>query len=371
MFRSKMSWVGFGRFWRNKAGALAVLLAVLLFGAGTAASSTLAIPTISVTSVKGGETVTIQTHNFPAGQTFTVRMGQMGTLGIGGTVVGTTESGEGGSFAVTYNIPEALKENRQIAIRLDSSQGYYSYNWFYNNSTSGGTTPSAAPVYSGIPTFKVTEVKEGESVTIETSNFPANMTFAVTMGKMFTRGIGGTHVGDIESGDGGKLTATFDIPEGLQDDARISIRAQTAHANPFYAFNWFHNNTSDGGNNSTDNSNTDNGATGGGSVVHTGIPTFTVCTVTKDGEVTILTKNFPKNQTFAVTMGAMYTRGIGGTQVGALESGDDSSARYSFNVPDGLKGAGRISIRAQTGHANPFYAYNWFHNATTSTDHCQ
>lgn len=369
MFRSKLFWVGFGRFWRNKAGALFILLAVLLFGAGTAASSTLAIPTLSIASVTSGETVTVQTHNFPAGQSFTVRMGQMGTLGIGGTVVGTTESGDGGSFAVTYNIPEALKDNRQIAIRLESAQGYYSYNWFYNNSTTGGTTPPTTPVYSGIPTFKVTEVKEGESVTIETNNFPANMTFAVTIGKMFTRGIGGTHVGDIESGDGGRLTATFNIPEGLKDDARISIRAQTAHANPFFAYNWFHNYTASSGN--ADNANAGNGATGGGSVVQTGIPTFTVCTVTKDGEVTILTKNFPKNQTCTVTMGAMFTRGVGGTQVGALESGDNSSARYAFNIPDGLKGAGRISIRAQTGHANPFFAYNWFHNATTSQDHCQ
>ena len=141
----------------------------------------------------------------------------------------------------------------------------------------------------------------------------------------------------------------------------LVIRAQTAHANPFYAYNWFHNATVDTG----------SGNGGGDPVpIYTGIPTFTVCTVTKDGDVTIQTKNFPKNQTFAVTMGAMYTQGIGGTSVGTLASGDDSSARYTFSIPDGLNGAGRISIRAQTAHAYPYYAYNWFYNATTTTDFC-
>lgn len=365
MFHNFRSLATFGRFWRNKAGALALLVLVLLFGAGTAASSTLVIPTISVTSVKGGESVTIQTHNFPAGQTFTVRMNKMGTLGIGGTVVGTLDSGAGGSLSATYTIPDGLKGDAQVAIRLDSAQGYYSYNWFYNNTAPGpGPGPAPGPIYTGIPTFKITSVTEGQNVTIQTSNFPANMTFYVTMGKMYTRGIGGINVGTLDSGAGGTLTATFDIPDALKNDARISIRAQTAHANPFYAFNWFHNTTVDNG--------SGNGSTGGGDPVpiYTGIPTFTVCTVTKDGDVTIQTKNFPKNQTFAVTMGAMYTRGIGGTSVGTLASGNDSSARYTFSIPDGLKGAGRISIRAQTAHAYPYYAFNWFYNATTTTDFC-
>lgn len=360
MFHHIVSLAIFGRFGRNKVGALALLLLVFLFGAGTVSSSSSVIPTISITSVKAGETVTVQTHNFPAGQTFTVRMNKIGTLGIEGTVVGTLDSGAGGSLSATFSIPDSLKSDAQVAIRLDSTQGYYSYNWFYNNTASAPSSGTPGQIYSGIPTFKITAVTAGESVIIETNNFPANMTFAVTMGKMFTRGIGGINVGQIESGDGGTLTATFNIPEALKNDARISIRAQTAHANPFYAYNWFHNATADTG----------NGGTGGAEPVYVGIPTFTICTVTKDGDVTLLTKNFPKNQTFAVTMGPMYTRGISGTSVGTLESGDNTSARYTFNIPEGLKGAERISIRAQTDHANPFYTYNWFYNNTTTMDHC-
>ncbi len=363
MFHNFPSLAMFGRSWWNKFGVLVLLLLALLFGTGTVASSSLVIPTISITSVQQGQSVTFQTYNYPAGQTFTVRMGKMGTLGVGGTVVGTLNSGAGGSMTASFNIPESLKDDYQIAIRLDSNLGFYSYNWFYNNTTGVVTRPdNSGSTYIGIPTFKVTAVTEGKDVTITTNNFPAGMTFNVTMGKMYTRGIGGISVGTIESGAGGTMTKTFNIPDALKNDARISIRAQTAHANPFYAYNWFYN--------ATASNDTSNGGTGGAEPVYIGIPTFTVCTVTKDSEVTILTKNYPLNQTFTVTMGPMYTRGIGGTVAGTLASGNNTSARYTFPIPDGLKGAERISIRAQTAHAYPYYAYNWFYNATTTTDFC-
>lgn len=369
MIQRLLSLAEFGRFSRNKVGALVLLLLVLLFGAGTVSSSSLTIPTISITSVQAGQTVTIQTYNFPANTTFNVTMGKMGTKGIGGINVGQIQSGGGGSFAATFTIPEGLKTEAQIAIRAQSTHTnpYYAFNWFYNNNAPVVNPPTTSPgtVYAGIPTFKVTAVTAGQSVTIQTNNFPANQTFAVTMGKMYTRGIGGINVGQIQSGAGGTLTATFNIPESLENDARISIRAQTAHANPFYAFNWFHNNTTDGG-------DTGNGTGGGDQTpIYTGIPTFAICSVTRDGSVTILTKNFPTNQTFAVTMGPMYTQGIGGSSVGSLASEGNSSARYTFNIPDGLKGSARISIRAQTAHAYPYYAYNWFYNATTTADYCQ
>jgi hypothetical protein len=92
-------------------------------------------PTFGIVKVIRDTSVTIQTANFPARQTFTARMGAMGTRGIGGTVVGSLDSGGGGSFSATFNIPAGLRGARQIAIRLDSPQGYFAYNWFWNNST--------------------------------------------------------------------------------------------------------------------------------------------------------------------------------------------------------------------------------------------
>jgi hypothetical protein len=93
------------------------------------------IPTFSIQSVAQNSTVTINTYNFPPDQTFTVRMGPFGTLAAGGEIVGTTDSDGGGSFAATYNIPADLVGQNQIAIRMDSSAGFFAYNWFWNNTT--------------------------------------------------------------------------------------------------------------------------------------------------------------------------------------------------------------------------------------------
>ncbi|HJS28134.1 MAG TPA: hypothetical protein VJ768_00825, partial [Anaerolineales bacterium] len=62
-------------------------------------------------------------------------MGPFGTQAINGIEVGTLNSGNGGSVEATFNIPAELKGLSTIAIRLDSPQGYFSYNWFYNNTT--------------------------------------------------------------------------------------------------------------------------------------------------------------------------------------------------------------------------------------------
>ncbi|RIK18517.1 MAG: hypothetical protein DCC51_10415 [Anaerolineae bacterium] len=80
------------------------------------------------------QTVTVQAHDFPANQNFVVTMGPFGTQGINGIVVATTNSGAGGSFSATYNIPDQLKGSAQIAIRLQTSHAYpyYAYNWFWN-----------------------------------------------------------------------------------------------------------------------------------------------------------------------------------------------------------------------------------------------
>jgi LysM repeat protein len=92
------------------------------------------IPTIWIDSVVRNSTVTIHTNNFPAGLTFDVYMGPMGTRGVGGYHVGTLHSGSGGYLTATYSIPSALYGSHKISIRTQNHPtGFYSYNWFYNN----------------------------------------------------------------------------------------------------------------------------------------------------------------------------------------------------------------------------------------------
>ena len=91
------------------------------------------IPSISIVSVVQDNKVTIQTHGYPANTDFDVRMGEIGTLGINGVLVGTINSTKGGSFTSTFDIPQQLYGEDKIAIRLESKAGYYSYNWFLND----------------------------------------------------------------------------------------------------------------------------------------------------------------------------------------------------------------------------------------------
>jgi len=197
------------------------------------------IPTFSIKSVVKGEDVTITTYNFPKNVEFTVLMGKMWTRGINGIEVATLNSGEGGSFEATFDIPAELANEERIAIRLEGTGGYYAYNWFWNNTAS---TPPAEPVdgYSGYPYFFITAVVKDTTVSIKAYNLPEDTDFTVLMGKMWTMGINGIEVTTLNSGEGGTLEATFDIPAELAGEQRIAIRLQ---GEVYYAYNWFWNNT--------------------------------------------------------------------------------------------------------------------------------
>jgi len=363
--------------------ALKVMLALILLAAmvipyRSMTASAEAIPTFDITDVTVDDTVTIQTHNYPADQTFTVRMGNYGTLGVGGIVVGSFDSGSGGAFSVTFDIPDALHGRSRIAIRADSSQGFFSFNWFWNNtsSSSGGNTETATdkhthtPSNQGIPTFSITDVNRNDNVTFQTHNFPSGQTFTVRMGRFGTLGIGGIEVGTFDSGDGGSFEKTFDIPDALKGQTRIAIRADSPQG--FFAFNWFWNNTVNVEKKNTSNdeesgkkssSNDENGTETPQVVVFHGIPTFSISAVSRNDTVTIVTNNFPAGQTFTVRMGAYGTLAVGGIEVATTDSGDGGSFTATYDVPDALKGSQRIAIRMDSPQG--FFAFNWFWNNST------
>lgn len=435
--------------------SLLVVIAALFMVNGQVQAGT--VPTFEIQGVTAGDKVTIVTANFPANYNFQVRMGYFGTQGVNGILVGTVNSGAGGSLKWTFPIPAALQDESTIAIRLDSTVGgYYSYNWFSNvtfGSHTGGvpidevavgasiTVTSVEPGdhvvviaanlpedenfdvrmgkygtqgidgilistvdasilkrtfpipvtlqdeakiairyesrdsslvlytwfenlaggsggaggevsgYYGIPTFSIVSVNEDEDVTIQTYNFPANMTFQVLMGEMWTQGIGGTLVTTLDSGAGGAFTKTFDIPAALKGNYQISIRLQTVD-NTFYAYNWFYNNTATG-------TPVGSPASGG----YTGVPTFSISSVAADSKVTIQTNNFPPGYDFEVLMGKMWTQGVGGIAVATIDSGSGGSFSKTFNIPAALAGEDRIAIRLQAT-TDGWYAYNWFYNNT-------
>lgn len=201
----------------------------------------------SISSVVVNQTVTITTKGFPANDTFQVLMGKIGTRGVDGVKVDSFNSGSGGVFAKTFNIPAELKDQRQIAIRLESTtSGHYSYNWFWNNTGSSGipntgvSSPTATPGTTTwvVPTFSISGVSADSTVTIKTANFPASDSFDVLMGKFGTRGVGGVKVDTVNSGAGGTLSLTFTIPAELKGQSLIAIRLQSPTSG-YYSYNWF------------------------------------------------------------------------------------------------------------------------------------
>jgi hypothetical protein len=341
-----------------------ILLILVLFCAAlppvTSRAAPLAgvIPTLTAISVVPDVSVTILTFNFPAHDTFEVLMGPIGTRGVNGIRVATLNSGSGGSFTATFTIPTALQGYYQIAIRLQSTSGsgYFAYNWFYNDFGGGGSWSPLPPGYPDIPTFNITGIVRDVSVTITTDNFPAHDTFDVLMGYMGTRGVNGILVDQVNSGAGGTLTWTFNIPPALQGRYQVAIRLQSNSGSGYYAYNWFYNNTA--------------GSSGGPilpplpSPGYTGYPTFSIAGVVSDSSVTIVSYNLPPHKSFQVTMGPIGTRGIGGYIVDTFDSGDGGSQTLTFNTPPGLFGLHQIAIRLQSTDGSGYYAYNWFFNRT-------
>jgi hypothetical protein len=316
------------------------------------------LPYFNIQEVVKDQSVTIQVFNFPAKDNFRVVMGAYGSYGIGGVVVGFTDSGNGGSFSATYTIPSTLAGYERIAIRLQSpTSGYFAYNWFWNNpAPSPITTP--IPGYSGFPTFSIESVIMNQSVTILTKNFPPNDTFTVTMGKFGTLGIGGIVVDTTKSGDGGVFEVTYTIPSGLMDLSKIAIRLQSPTTG-YFAFNWFFNTNATA--TPTPQPTPTATPTPPG---YSGFPTFSVTAVVKDQTVTISGKNFPSNDIFTVLMGKYGTQGIAGINVGSTISGAGGELSATYNIPSSLAGETKIAIRLQSPTSG-YFAYNWFWNNTT------
>lgn len=330
------------------------------------------IPTFVVVSVVPDVKVTIRTANFPANKDFIVTMGKNHTLGVGGVVVATTNSGAGGSFQATYDIPLSLKGQAIIAIRLQAKTGkYYAYNWFANSSTPQSTigipiptssisTPSGthisqtpgiiaqtprAPIYRGYPYFGITGVVRDTKVTISGANFPLNKDFKVLMGPYGYYGLGGAQVASINTGSSSVFNATYDIPSTVKGLERIAIRMDSTDG-IYYAYNWFFNRST------------------AGVAVITNI-SFSIQSIVSDSSVTILAQNFPTNADYDVLMGLYGTQGINGISVGTAKSTTGGSFSATFNIPPGLKGQQQIAIRL-VGKDGSF-AYNWFYNISAGS----
>jgi hypothetical protein len=206
------------------------------------------VPSFDITAVAADKSITIKTANYPAGYTFNVLWGPVGNQGKDGIMSGTLKSGRGGEITATLDIPAQVQGMSRIAVRLESTTGgFFSYNWF-NNVTRGAISPtpttptSPTPPAPKVGTFSIQSVVADKSVTIKTANFPADKTYTVLMGPIGTRGVDGIKAGTVESGKGGELTFTINIPAQVQGMSRIAIRLESTTGG-YYSYNWFYDKT--------------------------------------------------------------------------------------------------------------------------------
>lgn len=320
------------------------------------------IPTTSIKSVVVGESVTITTYNFPKEKDFTAYMGEFGTRGVGGIEVGTFYSAGGGSFELTFEIPDALADENLVAIRLQTADNYYyAYDWFYNQP---GTTPVADPDpeeetepdvnagYTGYPLTTIVSNVDKTSVEVKVTNLPKEIDFAVTVGAFGTRGVGGVKVDEFNSADGGTQTFTFTVPDAYKDSHKLAIRLDSGY---WFAYDWWVNNPSVASTTTVETTTTTTSSCTGWCA----IPSTSF--VSLDGNtVKFMAYNFEPNTQWVVTMGEFGTRGVDGVHVQTLTSVEGTFTILS-EIPNSLLGLDKISIRFEQVDG-PYYAYDWFNN---------
>jgi len=337
------------------------MMAVLLLG--TAFPVQAATPNFYISNIVTDQSVSIETLNFPASTTFDVYMGPGGTQGINGVLVATTNSGDGGTFGVTYNIPDALKGAFSIDIRMVSDSGYQIYKNFINRidgSTSIHLTGHNLILY-------VVSVVKDTSVTLRTQYFPTGQDFLVRMGKYGTHGLGGDEITNLNTGDSGILNVTLSIPSDLQGHSPLDVRFDDVYGQS--AEISFYNCTGCGeGPKETPIYLSDltpgSSSSSSNSYYYSGIPSTSLVSVVTDTSVTFYGYNFPANQNFTVTIGPYGTYGVGGVVVGTTNSGASGSFTTTYPIPAQYAGSAQLAIRWQ---GSVYYAYDWFNNSTTGS----
>jgi len=186
----------------------------------------------SVFAVERNVSVTMRLEKFPANETYYVYMGFNGTYAMNGQLVSKLTTNDGGTFLAKFRIPEYLAGEDIIAIRFQSLSGKSVWwNYFYNDTTQfnpdiwGKDTSDVTynNLGNGFPTFTVTSVNAGSTITVKTANFPSDVRWAVYMKDGAMDNTSWYEITGFTS-DGGVQTLTLSIPSDLQYKEKIAIK---------------------------------------------------------------------------------------------------------------------------------------------------
>lgn len=129
-------WYAYNWFWNKQGGIVATPPSTTT--STPAAPTTVTktpdknAPVLSIAGVEAKKTVTIRIDNLKPNVDFTILMGKKDTMGVKGIASGTFNSQANASVELTVTIPAELAGEEIIAIRIESTRGYYAYNWFIN-----------------------------------------------------------------------------------------------------------------------------------------------------------------------------------------------------------------------------------------------
>jgi hypothetical protein len=366
----------------------AVLIVALAIPTGMSIVKANKIPTFDIVSVVPDEVVTIQTYDFPANKKFDVLIGWYGSYGLSGIKVASQDSGKGGSFTVTYEIPEEMKGVPMLSIRLeDRDTGYYAYNWF-KNAALPEATPASSTAETGSdtgtkaatavpaeeekhPSFIISSVDADKSIQIQGTDFPENKSYDVIMGAYGNFGIGGEKVTTQKTGAKGEFKATYMIPADLKGAYMIAVRLESADS-IYFAFNYFYNSTYSPAAEEAAVEEATKAGTPAATVKaaevsptaessYEGYPFFAITDVKKDTQVKIFAENLPVGDVFDVYLNDYMGSDADAVKSGTIKADKEGKALATFTIPAEMKGVNRISIRL-SGQESGYFAYNFFFN---------
>lgn len=203
-----------------------------------------------IVGVKEDESVVIRTKDFPVRTSFTILIDIVGKQAVGGKQVGSFNSEKGGVIEQTVAIPESLRGELILAIRVESKDGYYAASWFINEDIAYKPLNAAVK-----PELSFSEVKKNQTVTVTGKNFPPEFSFSVRAGPFHTFYRDYTFLDRVRSEADGSVKFTLAIPTSAKDADYIMVRLDgagmavfnnfqnvdggaTVAANKLYKFQW-------------------------------------------------------------------------------------------------------------------------------------
>lgn len=192
---------------------------------------------IKIAGVTANKTVTIDANNFPANVNFRIRIGPFYNFWKGGEVVGTINSGNGGNFRFSVNLPSVVNNVELVSVRLDSTTGgYYAYNAFKNVDAAVVTPGNSPTPVSTVGTCTVTSNVPG-SVS-KSAEFDARWTIKNTSNK--TWDMNNTDYKFVSGTEMHKRDSRYDMPNTVKPGQSITLIVDMVAPkySGYYSTNW-------------------------------------------------------------------------------------------------------------------------------------